>query len=457
MSDDQFRDSLDALLGVIASPRDDSAAHLVSEVDATLLGGLPPLEELTRTGTVDVLESGGKSQFHGAGLPAAEAETKVNAYSSISQIQLGDSQESEGGGNVDTYSVQASDTFSVPAVGLNPPQDYQQSQHPGSLEAALQQIRLIESYAAQTNISKAHSKGTGETSIAGASALKPQVTRKRNLQLTQQLRVASNNDQRTAPAVPAPPAISEDEIEGRKRRSDRNAREQARSQKIADQIADLHQLLDDADIQHKPDKYHTLVCTANYIRKLQQQSSELQHKQEEMVQSLQQISHQLTQHNNCGSLLSSAAPAVVSSSGMICFSGSESVLPMAMTAKSGAGADQTSGFPDGRIDFKWVFDFAPFASSVTSIDGRFLECNAHFERLSGYSRQELLEVPTGKTRNMSLFNILHRQHIERVFAPLSEMLQYNEETREHPPSEQRQNVSETVRLGHSDVPHKLVR
>ena len=470
MSDDQFRDSLDALLGGAAFPRDEAQ---LAEVDATLLGGLPPLEVLTGTSSTVDRERSGMAQFQYTGFPAAEVETNAVTCSSVSESHLSDSQplssiagpqvmmdttKRQGVGNMDTMPVQAnisstSTTFIAPAVGENPRPAFQQPQHHGSIEATLQQIRLIESY---SNLCATQAKSTSETGTAsGSTAVKGRATRKRSLQHTRQLSVASDDGQRAAAA--APPAISEDEVEARKRRSDRNAREQARSQKIADQIADLHELLDEAAIQHKPDKYHTLVCTANYIRKLQQQSAELQRKHEEMARTLQQISHQLNQHYTSGSALSCAAPTVVSSGSVSCFSGSECVSPMELTREGGAGSNQTSEFPEGRIDFKWVFDCAPFASSVTSIDGRFLECNAHFELLSGYSRQELLEIPNGKSRNMSLFNILHRQHIERIFAPLSEMLQYNEETREHPSSKQRQNVSETVVLGCSDAPHKRVR
>ena len=313
-------------------------------------------------------------------------------------------------------------------------------------------------YAAQANGS-CDFKSMGETTASDAIRRRTAstTTRKRSHKHLQP-RSSSSNNKTAAP----PPAISEDEVEARKLRSDRNAREQARSQKIADQIAELHLLLDQSAVQHKQDKYHTLLCTVHYIRQLEQKASELQRQHDQLVGTLQQASQHMNQHSvGDRSSSSSISPAVVSSTSECSFSASasasDSVSQINMNGER-LEPEDTEEFPDGGINYKWIFDCCPFASSVTSIDGRFLKCNPLFEQLSGYTRQELLGVPDGKTRNMSIFNILHRQHIERIFAPLSEMLQYNEETRKQPLNKLRDNLSEIVELGRSEVvPCKMVR
>ena len=97
---------------------------------------------------------------------------------------------------------------------------------------------------------------------------------------------------------------------------------------------------------------------------------------------------------------------------------------------------------------------------MLSIDGRFLDCNAEFERLVGYRREELLprenlslivdealssaesageaaqgaaekEASASNTRNLSLFNLLSREHMEGVFLAMSEMLKHPPEKGAH--------------------------
>jgi PAS domain len=120
---------------------------------------------------------------------------------------------------------------------------------------------------------------------------------------------------------------------------------------------------------------------------------------------------------------------------------------------SSSGSDDASNPSSGQdseeeglpavkgINYKWIFDSCPFPVAIASIDGRFMEINKEFEELTGYSRKELLPLerasmksskessneesaPNGdKKCNMSIFNILHRECIERLFCPMSKILQ----------------------------------
>ena len=101
-----------------------------------------------------------------------------------------------------------------------------------------------------------------------------------------------------------------------------------------------------------------------------------------------------------------------------------------------------------NIDYRNIFYRCEIPLAVLSIDGRFLECNRGFEELTGYSRAELLPceknaagrevISSGPTsssgrstedcqsgaRNLSLFNLLARVHMEAVFMAMSEMLKH---------------------------------
>jgi PAS domain-containing protein len=103
--------------------------------------------------------------------------------------------------------------------------------------------------------------------------------------------------------------------------------------------------------------------------------------------------------------------------------------------------DENAVFVQG-LDYKSMFKRCAIALAVASIDGRFMDCNTEFEHLCGYSRNELLPaeelsmtelrtdaVPLASThssdhppRNLSLFNLLTHEDMERVFTAMSGML-----------------------------------
>jgi PAS domain-containing protein len=215
--------------------------------------------------------------------------------------------------------------------------------------------------------------------------------------------------------------------EFRKRRADRNAREQQRAQQVTDQIVLLRKLLEQSGVPlSKTDKFSTLIMVEKYIRSLQLKSAQLAADHQQLLLAMKQTSDHLntTKASNSKNFVSSS-------------SGSDD----ASNPSSGQESEE-EGLPAVRgINYKWIFDSCPFPVAIASIDGRFMEINKEFEELTGYSRNELLPLERASMKdskdssneesatnsekkcNMSIFNILHRECIERLFCPMSKILQ----------------------------------
>ena len=225
--------------------------------------------------------------------------------------------------------------------------------------------------------------------------------------------------------------ISEDESDLRKRKADRNAREQQRAQQVTDQIAHLRAILERSGVSlSKTDKFSTLVAVEDYITSLQTKAMELTREHENLLSTIQQT----TEFVNSQYIASS----VSTSAGTTGESGSEESRPPESSDQD-EESENDSAFVQG-INYKWIFDCCPFAVGIASIDGRFIDCNTEFQELTGYSRAELLPLGQGnvepvlspptdavatnkKKRNMSIFNVLHRECIERLFCAMSKILQ----------------------------------
>jgi PAS domain-containing protein len=201
-------------------------------------------------------------------------------------------------------------------------------------------------------------------------------------------------------------------------------------------------MLSAANVQFKPDKYSTLVTVADFIRSLQERVEVLDAEHKKLLNTLLQTSNAvngqyLPQGSASGGSASSASAAAAPSSD------SMKVTDFFDDGKiSPLEDDETPTFVSS-LDYKAVFECCPVASAITSIDGRFLDCNPDFEALGGFLKSELLNSinrdgePHGTAapaagssrpslpqpaRSMSLFNIIRREHMERVFVAMSDML-----------------------------------
>ena len=255
--------------------------------------------------------------------------------------------------------------------------------------------------------------------------------------------------------------VSEDEQE-RKRRSIRNIREQQRSNKIAESITELRTLLQDAGVQHKSDRYSTLVGVVNYVKMLQRRSKKLDEEHKILLKTI----------SGAGEIMSSASGTL--------FGGSLPPPPPKQTTGtttvqtfdvSGENSSSISSDRDHDeelvvfvqgIDYRFIFAHCGVGLAIASVDGRFVDCNDEWLRLTGYSKKELMgevkisnhpgregprststsvastaahapaasekstlfppsEILIGR-QHLSIFNLLGHEDMEKVYTAMSRML-----------------------------------
>jgi len=171
-----------------------------------------------------------------------------------------------------------------------------------------------------------------------------------------------------------------------KRRYDRNMREQQRSYKISQQIKELRNVLNNSNIPFKPNKFSILLSTAVYIKQLQSRAMLLDGEHQKLLNSIGQASEMVT----TGQLPDEQAESADKSAN-----------------------DANLMFVQG-LQYSNIFYQCSAAIAVASLDGRFLDCNVQFEKVSGYTKEEL-------TRE-TLFNLLTNDDMEEVFKVMGQML-----------------------------------
>lgn len=253
--------------------------------------------------------------------------------------------------------------------------------------------------------------------------------------------------------------VSEDEQERLKRRSIRNIREQQRSNKIAERIGELRNLLQTAGVQHKSDRYSTLVGVVNYVKMLQRRTKKLDEEHKLILETISGAGEMVNGTSTFGGLPPPPPQ-----------------LPGTTTVQtfdvSGENASSISSDRDNNdeeflvfvqgIDYRFIFANCGVALAIASVDGRFVDCNDEWSRLTGYSRKELMgeSSKNGKGGNhyrstpisvastaahappasekkapsfppseilisrqhLSLFNLLGREDMETVYTAMSRML-----------------------------------
>jgi Helix-loop-helix DNA-binding domain. len=222
-------------------------------------------------------------------------------------------------------------------------------------------------------------------------------------------------------------SISEDEDEREKRRKDRNMREQERSQRIAQQISELKTLLASSNVPFKPDKYSTLVSVHAYIKTLQQRAALLDEEQRKLVETLTQSNElvQKSQHGHQAVQNSQVLSPVAHQS-----ASGHALIPSAHCPKT--EDDEILGLVRG-LDYKNVFSKIRIALCVTSIDGRLIDCNDEFVKVCGLSWISLISAGLREPQSdseleyvganpISLFNLIAREDMQKVFEAMSAML-----------------------------------
>lgn len=187
-----------------------------------------------------------------------------------------------------------------------------------------------------------------------------------------------------------------------KRRYDRNLREQQRSYKISQQIKELRSVLAESNVPFKPNKFSILLSVVDYIKQLQSRALILDAEHVKLINTIRQTNE----------MVNAGGPPESSTD---CTSDGTAVRKDQLRSHrcDKIRNDTDLLFVKG-IDYSTVFSQCTAALGVAALDGRFLACNAEFEIVSGYSRDELLR--------QSLFNLLTSHDMEEVFKVMGEML-----------------------------------
>jgi PAS domain-containing protein len=170
------------------------------------------------------------------------------------------------------------------------------------------------------------------------------------------------------------PPISEDESDRKKRRSQRNLREQERSHQITARITELRNLLAEAGVHFKPDRYSTLVGVVSYIKMLQGRTKALDEEHRKLIDTI------------------SGANRLANAGGTTTVQSHNKLLGESATQSSSSDSNTDEEFLIflQGIDYKFIFKSCGVALAITSVDGRFVDCNEEFLRVTEYSRDELL-------------------------------------------------------------------
>jgi len=198
-------------------------------------------------------------------------------------------------------------------------------------------------------------------------------------------------------------AVSDSEDDCSRRRHDRNLREQRRSQKITNQIDQLREVLAAASVRFKPDKYSTLVSVVEYVKQLQRRSTMLDMEHKKLLDTITRTNEIVNEPylaNPSASTSSTTGSLVSNHNGIV----KDIAKPESILSDGVGGNDNPHGIAAGvcdiynddelvfvrNVDYKCLFDRCGMPLAVASIDGRLMDCNHEFVKLTGYRREELL-------------------------------------------------------------------
>ena len=169
-----------------------------------------------------------------------------------------------------------------------------------------------------------------------------------------------------------------------RRRHERNVREQQRSQKISQQIKELRKVLTDSKVPFKQNKFSILMSVVDYIKELQNRASLLENEHHKLVNTIQQTSEMI----NSGAM-------------------------QRIDNYPNVGNDAEMLYVQG-IDYKAIFEQCSFPIGVAALDGRFLLCNAKFQKMTGFSKNDL--------GALTIFGLLATEDVDEVFKGLGTLL-----------------------------------
>ncbi|KAL7467677.1 hypothetical protein ACHAXS_007919 [Conticribra weissflogii] len=217
--------------------------------------------------------------------------------------------------------------------------------------------------------------------IAGGNAPNTTNDSKNNLSSKN---IISKSTKRKRPSL----AVSEAEDEKTKRRAERNLREQERSHRITERIAELRTVLAEAGVHFKPDRYSTLVSVVEYIKQLQNRSQSLDEEHKKLMATISTTD----QIVKCGLRSNTRRDGIRGLGSSAMMQTHLDVGENVSSTSSENNDDEFLLFVQG-IDYKFIFSSCGVALAIASVDGRFVDCNEEFLRITNYTRKELLGEP----------------------------------------------------------------
>lgn len=205
-----------------------------------------------------------------------------------------------------------------------------------------------------------------------------------------------------------------------KRRYERNLREQQRSHQISQQIKQLRDVLSEAKVCFKPNKFSILVSVSEYIQQLQSQAIVLDADYQRLVETIRQTQEVLgAGGNSSGDTVapSSSSAAAISSEEGECRSSNISYgqkdFHFSYNCTSSAPIWNGDGSFAQSIDYEQIFLHCPYPWALASLDGRVLSCNPKFaESVGATHHAELVQ--------QSLF--LFIQNHQEIFEAMADLL-----------------------------------
>jgi len=187
---------------------------------------------------------------------------------------------------------------------------------------------------------------------------------------------------------------------GDRRRQERNLREQARSHKISQQIKALRDVLSESKVPFKANKYSILTSVADYIKQLQNHAVMLDGEHKKLIDTIRKT----TEMVNSGSV-----PQISSSSGGNNTSDNNGGCSSNSATKN--DVDDAEMLIVQGLDYRTLFNQCSAALGVVALDGRFLACNAEFQNIIGYTKEQL--------EKQSLFDLMANKDADNFFGLLN--------------------------------------
>ncbi|GAX23387.1 hypothetical protein FisN_15Lh105 [Fistulifera solaris] len=211
-----------------------------------------------------------------------------------------------------------------------------------------------------------------------------------------------------------PRSMDKDELDrlspSSKRRYERNLKEQQRSHQISQQIKQLRDVLTEANVPFKSNKFSILVSVSEYIQQLQSQAIMLDADYQRLVQTIRQTQEASVAGDDVLAPSSVSAAAISSEESQSRSSNmGQKDLYYSYNCPSLNGDELLTQ----SIDYEQIFLHCPYPWALASLDGRLLCCNPKFAESVGATNHAHLV-------QQSLF--LFIQNHQEIFEAMADLL-----------------------------------